>query len=459
MSTSSNRWTDIYNMFSPYWTISAAVSESGPAGYSAMQAYVEHEDIRPLEDIVGRMRPELDEHARAVVVGQKGTGKSMDLTWIAGQLSRTHMVLWLDAVGLDTTVFVNPLNLFVAIGLTAIQSAAVLGVQLDQEYVSNLISACRGISTQEISQKRESGLQLDKLVGQVGTWFNQISLPLAAGGAAGPGVFMAAVGSVFQTLAASASFGLANQDSQKQEITTLPRVEEAALRLQLLIQKMEELAEKPVVVIIDGLDRIPLTETRQLCERARALASPDLRLILTAPLALYHAPEFEHLEDYFPHVLMRPGVSRATDPRNEFLRSIIARRLALCEVYPARVLEPEASALLLSASGGNIRQLIMLVREAILETERRGLMRIEMTAAESAKYKLMVSFMERLQRPTYLKALQAFTQAGSQYPPDGEIGDFLLGMNCILAYRDANNLPTYALNPLAQTYMEEVGLT
>jgi len=455
MNTSGNRWTDVFNIFLPYWTISAAPTETGPAGINAMQAYVEHDDIRPLENVVRSMRPELHEHARVVIVGQRGTGKTMDLTWIARQLARTYVVLWLDAVGLDSQILQDPLNLFAVIGLAAAQSAARFGERVDPEYISNLLSASQQILTQEASLKEIANIRLEKILDGVGTWFSQISLPLAASGAPGPAIFVATVGSVFKIFAQSAELGIESQDVQRQTTTTMPRIEEAALRLRLLVQKVEELTGKPVVVIVDGLDRVPLAEIKRLSQRARALASPDLRLILTAPLALYHAPEFTELEDFFPGVLVRPNVNRAIGRADEFLHNIIAQRLTLCELDQSRIFETGALALLIEASGGNIRQLIMLVREAAMETEYRGLIRIEIPAAEVARHRIQVNLVERLQRPGFLKALQAFTQAMPQQPPDGEIGDMLLGMNCIMAHRDAGGLPIYALNPLVQAYLQE----
>lgn len=458
MNATSNRWTDIINVFPPYWTISAIPTESGPADVSAMQAYVEHEDIQPLDEVLRRMRPELDEHAKVVIVGQKGTGKSMDLTWIAGRLSRTHFVIWLDALGLDTSTLLEPLNLFAAIGVTAIKGAESLDVHIDAEYLQNLMSACWGTVSQETATEKELSFNWDGVLNDVGAWFSQISLPLVAGGQAGASMFMATVGTVIQTLAKSTKFGIEAQEVRRHTKTAPPQLDEATMRLKILIQEVEQRTGKPVVVIVDGLDRVSLTETRKLCREGRALADPDLRLILTAPLTLYQAPEFRDLEDFFPYVVVRPNINGAIDRSEEFLRNIIDQRLELCNLDLSRVFEPKALTRLVEGSGGNIRQLIMLVREAVLETERRGLSHIEVSAVDVARHKITVAFADRLQRPALLRAVQGFAQSDRPLPPDGDVGDILLGMKCILAYQDEKRFPLYTLNPLVRSYLREGNL-
>jgi hypothetical protein len=58
----------------------------------------------------------------------------------------------------------------------------------------------------------------------------------------------------------------------------------------------------------------------------------------------------------------------------------------------------------------------------------------------------------------YWEAIKAFVRISPRVPPDGEMGDILLGMNCILTYRDKKGFPKCALNPLVHTYLKEVEL-
>jgi hypothetical protein len=49
----------------------------------------------------------------------------------------------------------------------------------------------------------------------------------------------------------------------------------------------------------------------------------------------------------------------------------------------------------------------MLIREAALAAEYQGLNRVEVAVAEIAKNKITVALVERLQRPSFLEAINS----------------------------------------------------
>ncbi|MBN1922913.1 MAG: hypothetical protein JW892_16805 [Anaerolineae bacterium] len=421
--------------------------------------------MQKLERVIRLMDAGRTDRAKVVIVGQRGTGKSMDLAWIAAQLSRTHLVVWLDAVGLDSTVLQDPLNLFAVMGLGLAQGAITFGEQPDRQYLQNLLCACWDTFFLESTSEKKEGVNLDKIFSNLGRAISSLILPLSATAAltARP-VFMVAVGTLtllMQAVTEGVEADIGEQETYQRTRTEPPRVSAAAARLHLFAQDVEQRTGRPVVVIIDGLDRVARKDIQALCQRSKDLACPDLRLILTAPLTLYQAPEFRELEEFFPEVVTVPN-ARCEGPESpgyDFLHRILTRRLELCNLEEDEVFVPEVASRLLLASGGNIRQLILLAHGALLNTECRGQAQIDATAADGAIGSAMTALVERaMQRPQLLTAVQTFARAERPLPPDGEVGDFLLETKCILAYQDMKGRLAYALHPLARAYLQEEGL-
>jgi len=101
--------------------------------------------------------------------------------------------------------------------------------------------------------------------------------------------------------------------------------------------------------------------------------------------------------------------------------------------------------------------LITLIREASLEAQLDGKVKIDEAAAEAAMNGMRNELVNRM-RQDERQALQDFCcQSGARIPPSGELGDRLLRSKYILAYQEQGTL-RYTLNSLIEAYLHEEGL-
>lgn len=439
-----------------------APGESGPEGLSAFQVYVGRPDTRDLESVLRRMSPDLRERARAVIAGQRGTGKSMDLTWMAAQLSRTHLVCWIDALGTDAEALRNPLNLFVAMALAVYRGAEACGGTPDRDLFRALVSTCLDTETRETLSEEGLNLRVDKMLAGMAEGVSRLLLPVTATASAATGnpLFIAAGAllEAVQSVLTGSESGISEKESARRVRVASPRVTKAAARLKLFVESVEKRLERPVVLIVDGLDRIPAGDVQALFERSKDLAQPNLRLIFTAPLTLYNSLEWADVQQFFPYLVCVPNVrcDPADDTGQQFLRQVVLRRLALYSYREEDIFDQGVLNTLVNASGGNIRQLIVLVDRAAQEAEREHLSRIDMaTAAIAVNQKRTEIVNQTLARPQVLEAVLEFAHATHPLPPAGTIGDALLTANCILAYSAPGRPLQYALHPLILDELRE----
>ena len=177
--TDSLPWTCIWNVLAPFWSLSAMGSEAGPRGKSALEVYVEHPNMELLRELVRVMEPDRAVE-KALVVGQRGAGKSMDLAWLAHELSETHTVFWVDAVEEGREILQDPIALFVAIALVVYEGGVGQGKYTpDRNLLEAFLSACLDTTTQEQVSEQQIKVRLDKVLARLAGMVTQVSWPLA----------------------------------------------------------------------------------------------------------------------------------------------------------------------------------------------------------------------------------------------------------------------------------------
>jgi hypothetical protein len=451
-------WRCIWNVFPPFWSLSRADVEAGPEGVSLFKVYVERPNMHRLHELLGVMAPDRPIE-KAVVVGQRGTGKSMDLAWLAHALNKSHLVFWVDAVEEGAEVLQDPLNLFIAMALAVYEGARQSGYAVDRSLLEAFLSTCLDTDTREQVSQEQATLQLDKVLKSLAGAVAQISWPLALATAQPAFMVAGGIASGVQMLLDGLELGVEERDTRKRTRSSLPHVDMAAARLTALVRDVETRCGHPILIVIDGLDRVEVEQVKTLFQRGRDLARPAVRLILTAPLILYATPEFEQLYDFFPHIVSIPNVQPDSPDGSgrQFLRRIVQRRLGICGQTVEQFFEQSALEKLIDMSGGNVRQLLRLVREASRQSEMAGGEQVGKASAQTAIHREQEVLITSLRDDT-LKALRDFYLEDTwRVPPAGALGDTLLRRKWILAYADERGRPRYALNPLVAAYLKEVG--
>lgn len=141
----------------------------------------------------------------------------------------------------------------------------------------------------------------------------------------------------------------------------------------LLDEARKLLGEKQLLVVIDNLDRYdPRVVDELLFKGGRPIRDLHCHLIVTPPIALYYKPVSEPIQRLFhPEIMNTVRLRNRKQPYDAFDENSPGRRLML-EALDKRMdvakLIPDVAAQnrLVSASGGAIRDLLRIVREAII---------------------------------------------------------------------------------------------
>jgi hypothetical protein len=144
-----------------------------------------------------------------------------------------------------------------------------------------------------------------------------------------------------------------------------------------------------VVVFFDGLDRLVQPEKfwSVVEQDFRVLRSLRIGVLSTAPISVLYGVG-KQVSDHFDRVHhIAPLVS---SPKDDHLQSVIERRQG------AQLLEPESTALICKASGGVLRDLITMARDAGEEAYIAGSDRIGKLHAEATVKQLGTSYLRGL---------------------------------------------------------------
>ncbi len=125
------------------------------------------------------------------------------------------------------------------------------------------------------------------------------------------------------------------------------------------------------------------------------------------------------------------------------MRQVIHKRLQALGLTTENVITQDALDLLVKMSGGVMRQLIRLVREAILEAEINAQQQIDLLTARRAVHRVQRGYaisLGRIERQELKEFLDIRERSGT------EVGDILILNGYILNY--INDRVWYELNPV-----------
>jgi hypothetical protein len=195
-----------------------------------------------------------------------------------------------------------------------------------------------------------------------------------------------------------------------------------------------------VVVIFDGLDRLigPETFWTVAHQDLRALRRLQVSVLAAAPLSILFGTGRQVSENFdrVHHVQ-----TLATEPEKVgILRTVLEQRGA------TELLGPEQVERVCAASGGVLRDLIALARDAGEEAYVSGSSNVRMENVEKAVHQLGAGYHRGL-GPSQLKALSALNKTGS-FDPNSSINTELLVTRRVLEYSSTDFRVHPALLPL-----------
>ena len=439
MSMEANEmWAAVYNAFDPQQT---------PWEERAEEFYVERHD-RPLE----RLRMGLADSAlplKAIIPGHRGAGKSWALAHLARALAGRFFIVWLD-VEKSTDIFnVNHVEVLFLMGVAAFRTAEQAGLRPDRAPLERLVESLETLVREETSREGFR-INLDRVLEGVAT----VGLGATAAGAGPVGAAVAGAAALLRAL--PFTLGISGEVVRRLEVK--PRITEILGRLNDLLDEVRHWAERPLLLLVDGLDKVELAQAREVFAESRVLYEPACHVVYTVPLLLYYSPHLASARQLFavhefPNVRLFPR--RQYDKRVEegyaLMRRVVEKRLRALGLEPEEVITPEALDRLIGMSGGVMRELIHLMRDASLQVRMDGKERIDEAVAAESIYRLRRQYAAGLSLP-YYEELKRVHETGK--PTGTEICDELLRNLYILGY--SNDELWYAIHPNVLPLIEGV---
>jgi len=159
---------------------------------------------------------------------------------------------------------------------------------------------------------------------------------------------------------------------------------------------------KPVLIIVDGLDRVSAARARLLFADSSLLSEPACTLIYAAPIEFYFRVGARGAGDYFADYKILPNLPVVKRPPTgddwrkerqdneaaiEVMRKVVRKRLKNRDLEQHAVVTDEALDLMAKMSGGVMRDLIRLFSDAATFAQVLKRQRIDEEIALKAVYK------------------------------------------------------------------------
>ncbi len=329
------------------------------------------------------------QYSPMVLSGHRGSGKSTELRQLEQALGSSCFMLYIDV-----TDFLDP---------------------QDIDYTDLFLLVCRQIL--ETLHGKKVSLS-ESLLRDVEKWFmevtkeNQESVKLSAGVSteATAGIEIPFIARLFAKLTADAKAGSSRTTTTRLELDRQFSGLSSSTNVLLTAasQALRE-ANKPyqLLIVFDNLDRLPPKKSEGLFfDHGSQLQEMACHAIYTVSIDTYYSRR--HLANVFPNRQIIPNVklrankssSEPNGPGIAALLEVIQKRLSV-EILPqpSRLAEE-----FVQRSGGSLRQLIRLLREAIQSAQARGLAALDSEALEDAARSIQQDY-ERMLEPSDYKLL------------------------------------------------------
>jgi hypothetical protein len=238
-------------------------------------------------------------------------------------------------------------------------------------------------------ERKEFSLELEQLLKQVFA----IALTTGAGAVGGPAVAIAAGAAVIgaDQVFKAIRLELNVRDDLVKTLELPANRQEVIGALNNIIDGVQDKAQKLVLIITDGLDKVSSARARLLFAESTLLTEPACALVYASPIEFHHrltAGQAVNIFDEYrmlpnPTVQRRPltgdnwKLARNPDENGlKVMRKVISKRLTARGKIVDDMISPAALDLLARTSGGVMRELIRYVRNAVEFAQLLGKMQI-----------------------------------------------------------------------------------
>lgn len=239
-----------------------------------------------------------------------------------------------------------------------------------------------------------------------------------------------------------------------------PQSSELIAKIQQVIeeisQKSVELGKKRIpLVILDGLDKIPLEQARKIFrENGARFAALNIHLIVTFPIALTYTPEYSDIMTWFPNPEKLPMIKLRKWEGNKYADGYEEGVQTMQKIVEKRaensLFEDDVLEVLISQTGGYIRDLFRCISRAAMRARQRKAEKISMEDAEVALSNLESDINGRYNAD--MIPIMKKIYKGEKFVSASEEMTKLLQIGAVLEY---NGLRWCDLHPLVEQWLKK----
>ncbi len=315
----------------------------------------------------------------AFFTGHRGSGKSSLLLRVFEHFKDDVFVIYFDIEhNLDSTK-ANQIDLLYLLGAAVFKAAEREGLAPDPKNLQELAISVYTLTHETKEKARDAALNVAELAKGLFVFSAKLL---------GAGLVETMAEALLKPFTLSS--GVSEETARKREIE--PQVQTIINNINLIIADVETGARKPLMILVDGLDKLRRPEQAQLIFLDNsALRGPLCRVMYTVPMLIYNSTQFNQVEEecksyLLPNVKLydRNADQKGHDPGYRTMNEVVEKRLASLKLKPGDVFAPGVLDELIRKSGGVLRWFIGLVQDSCKFAQRRKLDQVDMDCAQQA---------------------------------------------------------------------------
>ncbi len=305
-------------------------------------------DERPTECVEMLLRENIHSHQHILFAGYKGCGKSTELNRLQANLQDDFYILNFSVQDELDPVSLHYIELFIVTMERLFGFVKEKGLTISKEYLESIQ---KWLASEEITEIRDKYVATDLEVGAKAS----VGIP--------------ALFDFFSRLKASAKASKSLKVVLTRNIE--PKLSELTFHCNSLIQEIQsqliQTEKIGLLIIIEDLDKIPLERSKDLFYNySHQLTQLNIHIIFTFPIALVYNMLYTTIARYFsggsyelPMIPINKKEGGKDERGREIMRQIVFRRME------KRLWEkPELLEKMIGNSGGCLRDLFLLIKEA-----------------------------------------------------------------------------------------------
>jgi len=391
-----NVWPQLYQIFDPIHRL---------WGEEVHKYYVAR-PYGPLE----RLKIHLSlEPKRILLFGHTGSGKSSELARLVEDVKDDYFIIWLDSERNLDIFDATQIELLFLIGVSIFkiaESGLPDGRKPDPDTRQRLVDSLETLVRAQ-TNAHEWELDVSQLVKSLVVFGLGTAATLGSGVAAG-----VATSELTQTgldIIDSFMFKTGGQRQEVRELEVRPEIHNILGAVNDIISDVQAKSEKPLLLIVDGIDKFDLDQSKDFFVNTSVLNRINCRTVYVTPLTLYHSADFRQVRETFDHFEEFPNIAlyprdQADSPiesHYELFRTVVHCRIEPLGFTVEELFAQDALYLLIEMSGGVMREFIRLVQNALVEMQLDKGEQVILRHAEKAVYRARRSFKAGLSHEHY----------------------------------------------------------